>query len=82
MWDTTKEGERWTCEMGEVDVLSVIKFERMRVGGMSCEGCMLRRSILCLSPSCQTFSKTMEALRITTYVCGVFVLLGVGYGFM
>ena len=34
-------------------VLLVKKYERMRVK----EGCMLRRSTLCLSTSCQTLSK-------------------------
>ena len=37
---------RW--EMRMETVLSVMKFEKMRVK----EGCMLGRSILCLSPSC------------------------------
>ena len=57
---------RW--EMRMEAVLSVKKFERMRVK----EGCMLRRSILCLSPSCQTLSKALETSRRIMFVDCVF----------
>ena len=51
---------RW--EMRMETVLSGMKFERIRVK----KGCMLRQSILCLSPSSQTLSK---ARRTTFIVC-------------
>ena len=66
---------RW--EMRMEAVLLVMKFERMRVK----KGCMLRRSILFLNYSGQTFSKALETSR-RTFVCSVFVLLSVGYSFM
>ena len=57
---------RW--EMRMEAVLSVMKFERMRVK----DGCMMRRSILFLSLSCQTFSKVLETSRMTTFVVCLF----------
>ena len=49
-------------------VLSVMKFERMRMK----EGCMLGRSILCLGTSCQTLSKALETSRRIVFVVCLF----------
>ena len=63
---TTKDSEPIIWELRMEAVLLVMKFERMRVK----EGCMLRRSILCLSLSCQMLLKASEtSRRITFAVC-------------
>ena len=79
MWDATKESEGWTCDMGDAD------------GGCSvcdevCEdasegGMYVEVKYFVFESFVPYFVKSLGDVT-KDYVCVVFVLLGVGYGFM
>ena len=79
MWNATKESEGWTCEMGDANGSCSVCDE---VCEDACEGGMyVEVKYFVFESFVPYFIKSFGDVT-KDYVCVVFVLLCVGYGFM